>query len=101
MPVHECRIAETSTWIDFDNAKFVPCWLNFRVFLFFQLKMQEVLPQPVEAAEAYMDSHVQEAAQEGHCPRSRQEKTTCQKEAFSRCDPGSHLETKDSEARGQ
>lgn len=27
--------------------------------------MQEVLPQPSEAFEAYMDSHVQEATQEG------------------------------------
>jgi len=27
--------------------------------------MQEVLPQPPEAFEAYMDSHVQEATQEG------------------------------------
>lgn len=27
--------------------------------------MQEVLPQPIEAIEAYLDGHVQEATQEG------------------------------------
>lgn len=30
-----------------------------------QLKMQKVLPQQVEAIKAYLDSHVQEAAQKG------------------------------------
>ena len=34
-------------------------------FPFFQLKMQEVLPQPLKAVKAYLDSNVQEAAQEG------------------------------------
>ena len=30
-----------------------------------QLKMQALLPQPSEACKAYLDSNVQEAAQEG------------------------------------
>jgi hypothetical protein len=34
-------------------------------FPFCQLEMQALLPQPPEACKAYLDSNVQEAAQEG------------------------------------
>jgi hypothetical protein len=38
------------------------CSIGFPVC---QLKMQALLPQPSEACKAYLDSNVQEAAQEG------------------------------------
>jgi hypothetical protein len=40
-------------------------WIYFIGFPFCQLEMQALLPQPSEACKAYLDSNVQEAAQEG------------------------------------
>jgi hypothetical protein len=49
------------------NRTFFQTNSNFPVagFPLRELKMQALLPQPPEACKAYLDSYVQEAAQEG------------------------------------